>query len=184
MHLSGDLFIMKNFPDFQEQCFNINEYNKTFERKNVIIHASAKDVAYAEHWGPLSIKCTIKGTEHYQCSNRFYSVNEHQYLIFNDGQYYSSYIYSHTETESFTINFSSTFRQCVVESFGEDFGGKENKNYEFIEKLYKHNDYVTPLIIKLYKASLQKNPDTHYIIELYFLLLEKLLLQQMTLRNE
>jgi hypothetical protein len=55
MHLSDDFFIMQSFPDFHESCFDINQYNKTFEKKNVIIHASANDVAYAEHWGPLSI---------------------------------------------------------------------------------------------------------------------------------
>ena len=52
MHLSDDFFIMQSFPDFHESCFDINQYNKTFEKKNVIIHASANDVAYAEHWGP------------------------------------------------------------------------------------------------------------------------------------
>src|SRR5436305_11404740 len=106
MHSVNGFFIMKSFPDFHEACFNIEEYNKTFETKNVIIHASAKDVSYAEHWGPLSIKCTIRGNELYQCGNRVYSVDENCYLIFNDGQQYSSYIYSNTETESFTINFS------------------------------------------------------------------------------
>ncbi len=185
MHLSDDLFIMKSFPDFHESYFDIDEYNRTFEKKNVIIHASAKDVGYAEHWGPLSIKCTIKGTEHYQCGNRFYSVNEDHYLIFNDGQYYSSYIYSDTGTESFTINFSSTFQQCVLESFGEDFETTNKiKTYEFIEKCYKHNDLVTPLVMKLYRTTLIKNPDHYLITELYFLLLEKLLFQQEKLRNE
>jgi AraC-like DNA-binding protein len=184
MHLSDDLFLMKSFPDFHEQCFNICEYNKTFEKKNVIIHASAKNVAYAEHWGPLSVKCTIRGAEHYQCSSRFYSIDKNQYLIFNEGQYYSSYIYSDVETESFTINFSNSLRQDVVGSFEENLNEKQNKNYEFIEKLYQHNDNVTPLIIKLYKATLLKNPDVHLITELYFLLLEKLLLQQMELRDE
>src|SRR5262249_7390422 len=106
MHLTNDFFLMKGFPNFQEPGFDLAAYNKTFESNNVIIHASAKDVSYAEHWGPLSVKCSIKGIEHYECNNRFYSVDKGHYLIFNDGQYYSSYIYSDVGTESFTINFS------------------------------------------------------------------------------
>jgi AraC-like DNA-binding protein len=184
MHLSDDFFIMQGFPDFHASCFDINQYNKTFEKKNVIIHASANDVAYGEHWGPLSVKCTIRGTEHYECSNRFYSVDEDHYLIFNDGQYYSSYIYSKTETESFTVNFSSNFRQCVLDGLSEDFETNETKNFEFIEKLYKQNDLITPLLTQLYKATLIKNLDAHLITELYFSLLEKLLLQQIKLRTE
>src|ERR1700749_3124851 len=111
MRTGNNFFIMKSFPDFHQPYFDVKEYNKKFEQNNVIIHASSKNVCYAEHWGPLSIKCTIKGIEHYQCNNRFYSVDKNCYLVFNNGQYYSSYIYSETETESFTINFSNDFQQ-------------------------------------------------------------------------
>src|SRR5882672_8292270 len=117
MHLCNDFHIMKSFPDFHASCFDIIAYNKTFEKKNVIIHASAKDVSYSEHWGPLSIKCAIKGIEHYQCNGRFYSVDSNNYLIFNDGQYYSSHIYSKTGTESFTVNFSGDFRREALQGF-------------------------------------------------------------------
>jgi AraC family transcriptional regulator len=185
MYLSDDFFLMNDFPDFHEKGFNLKEYNKTFEKKNVIIHASAKDVFYAEHWGPLSVKCTMKGTEHYKCNNRFYNVDEDHYLIFNDGQYYSSYIHSDTETESFTINFSAAFQQCTLESFRNDLDAdRSTKNFEFIEKLYVHNVLVSPLLVKLYHASLVKKPDVHLITEIYYSLLENLLLQQMDLRRE
>src|ERR1700759_4652724 len=137
MHPGKDFFIMKSFPDFHASCFDIAAYNKTFEKKNVIIRASAKDVSYAEHWGPLSIKCSITGTEHYQCNNRFYSVDKDCYLIFNDGQYYSSYIYSKTATESFTINFLADFQQRALHGFESNLDDTgDNKSFEFIEKLY------------------------------------------------
>jgi AraC family transcriptional regulator len=184
MHLCDNFFLMNNFPDFHKSGFDIIHYNETFEKKNVIICASSKDVSYPEHWGPLSIKCTLRGTEHYECHNRFYSVNEEHYLILNEGQYYSSYIYSDTATESFTVNFSTEFRQCVLESFQGDFDEYQNKSFEFIEKLYKHNDLVSPLLIKLYKASVVKKPDMHDITEIYYRLLENLLLQQINLRKE
>ncbi|MEO8711533.1 MAG: AraC family transcriptional regulator [Parafilimonas sp.] len=176
---------MNNFPDFHESRFDINEYNKTFETKNVIIHASAKNVSYANHWGPLSMKCTIKGAEHYQCNNRFYSVDENCYLILNNGQYYSSYIYSDTATESFTINFSTELLQCVLKSFSnnpdEIF---ELKYFEFIEKIYQHDPRTQSLLKILYKEAAQQKPDILFITEKYYSLLENLLLQQIDVKEE
>lgn len=185
MQSSSDFFIMKNFPDFHEPNFNITAYNKTFEEKNVIIHASAKDVSYAEHWGPLSIKCTVKGAEHYQCNNRFYTVDKDCYLIFNDGQHYSSYIYSNTDTESFTINFTSDFQKEVLNGLQNNLDAYNDKiSFEFIEKLYVHNNIITPLLKKLYSASLSINIDTHLITDIYYSLLENLLLQQAAIKKE
>jgi len=176
---------MSNFPDFYESYFDIAEYNKTFKKKNVIINAVSNDVSYTEHWGPLSVKCTIKGNEHYECNGRFYTVNEDNYLIFNDGQQYSSYIHANTETESFTVNFSTEFQQCLLQSFQSKFDDPyQSHSFEFIEKIYKHNNLVSPLLLQLYKASTQKNKDLQLITEIYYLLLENLLLQQISLRKE
>jgi AraC family transcriptional regulator len=176
---------MNNFPDFTESCFDIAEYNKTFEQKNVIIHASAKDVSYNEHWGPLSVKCTIKGIEHYKCNNRFYSVDKEHYLIFNSGQYYSSYIYSNLTTESFTINFSNKFQQSVLQSFTNNLDDSSNvKNFEFIEKLYRHDEHILLLLNKLNQATIVKNPDVFAITEIYYALLSNLISQQIKLKKE
>lgn len=176
---------MKSFPDFHDPHFNLAEYNKIFEKKNVIIHASAKNVSYAEHWGPLSIKCTIKGIENYQCGNRVYSVDNNCYLIFNDGQYYSSYIHSDEGTESFTVNFSTEFWQHALQGLADNFDASaENKNFEFIEKLYTYDNTGMLHLKNLYKASLVKNPDVQALTEMYYDLLENLLLQQATLKNE
>jgi AraC-like DNA-binding protein len=176
---------MKSFPDFHESCFDMTAYNKMFEKKNEIIHASAKDVSYPEHWGPLSLKCAIKGIEHYQCHNRFYSVNKDNYLIFNDGQYYSSHIYSETATESFTINFSVDLQREVLQDFENGLDNScGKKSFEFIEKLYRHDGSVTPLIKKLYHASVTAKPDIHFITEIYYNLLESLFVQQTLVKNE
>lgn len=185
MWQSNQFFIMKGFPDFQHSGFDIHQYNKTFEKKNVIISASAKNVSYKEHWGPLSVKCVIKGVEHYQCSNRFYSVDKDTYLIFNDGQYYSSHIYSTTETESFTINFSSEFQKEVLHGFINNIDEENNNsNVEFIEKIYTHNNVTTAQLKNLHKLSLINNPDMLQLSETYHSLLTHLLFQQSQLKKE
>ena len=185
MYSCNDFFLMKDFPDFHKSYFDIAEYNKTFEKKNVIINAFSKDVSYTEHWGPLSIKCAIKGNEHYECNGRFYTVTENNYLIFNAGQYYSSYIHTNVETESFTVNFTKGLQQRVLQSFQNKFDNSSRSNgFEFIEKLYAHNNLVSPLLLKLHKASAEKNPDVNLLAETYYWLLEKLFIQQRKLRRE
>ena len=185
MFMPDDLFIMTRFPDFNKSSFDIKEYNRTFEMNNVIIRASSKHVEYGKHWGPLSIKCVIKGAEHYECNGRSYNVDTDSYLIFNDGQHYSSYIFSDSETESFTVNFSPVFLQRVLQSHGDDFEDEQEKeSFEFIEKLYRHDHIVSPLLRRLYQTSVIKNPDAELIDETYHILLESLLFQQAQLKGE
>lgn len=181
---------MRSFPDFHEADFDIDDYNERFKKNNVIIHAIAKDVSYNEHWGPLSIKTTIKGKEHYECNNRFYTVDETNYLIFNNGQYYSSYIYSKEETESFTLNFSASFTNAVLQSLLHAFDKNEeavsplSQNFEFIEKLYCNKGSVSSLVKCIYNAATIPNSDRQQLTELYYYLLENLLVQQQDLKKE
>lgn len=191
MQLSNDIFIMKQFPDFNVQGFDIETYNERFRKNNVIIHATSKDVSYPEHWGCLSIKCAFNGEEHYQSGNCFYSVNSNNYLIFNEGKSYSSYIFSKTVVESFTINFSSSFEQEILSSLLQcsdylmgNFQNNSQRKIGFIEKLYAHDDIVSPLLFKLYRLSANTKPDYNLIDEIYHQLLEKLLRLQQHVANE
>ncbi len=180
-----EFLLMNSFPDFREPGFDMIAYNKVFEIKNVIIHALSKNVSFAEHWGPLSVKYTIKGTEHYRCSNRFYTVDKNNYLILNTGQYYSSYIYSDTDAESFTINFSTEFLQNALQGFFIDFDEPLSRSdFEFIEKLYTPGVQLNTVLKKLYNVSVSRSPDTNILRELYYNLMESLLLEQTNLRKE
>lgn len=185
------IFIMRDFPDFTVPGFDMDTYNRRFKENNVIIHASSSDVSYPEHWGCLSIKCAFNGNEYYQSNGRFYAVNDSNYLIFNEGKTYSSYIFSGTPVESFTINFSASFQDGVVQGLLSSIDGMlENKgtaglsNIEFIEKLFTHNDTVSPVLHRLYKLSLAAKPDEQHITELYHLLLERMFVMQLQVNDE
>lgn len=190
MQLHEDILIMKKFPNFNLPGFDIEAYNERFRKGNVIINASAKDVSYPEHWGCLSVKCVFNGDEHYETNNCFYTVNENNYLIFNEGRSYSSYIFSKTIVESFTINFSSSFVEEVLTSFRSDdeivdsFQNQSAEKIEFIERLYEHDKIVSPVLHKLYKLSVEPKPDFNSINEIYNELLEKLLLLQKDVTKE
>lgn len=191
MQADDSIYIMRDFPDFTAPGFDMEVYNRRFKENNVIIHAKSSDVSYPEHWGCLSVKCAFKGNEYYQSSGQFYAVNDGNYLIFNEGKSYSSYIYSHTQVQSFTINFSSFFEQTVaygllanIHKMLDEPHDNLTKKIEFTEKLYPHNDTVSPVLNKLYYLSLAERPDNTVITECYYQLLENMLLQQAGINNE
>lgn len=71
----------------------------------MVVYATSRDIAYSEHTAPLSIKTTLKGREIYEVNQTPISVDENSYLVLNNEQPYSSYIYSDEEVESFCVFF-------------------------------------------------------------------------------
>jgi len=191
MPVDDSIFIMKDFPDFTVPGFDIEAYNRRFKDGNVIIRATSQDVAYAEHWGCLSIKCAFNGSEHYQSNGCRYTVNDDNFLIFNEGKTYASHIFSKTPVESFTINFSSFFEQTVTQGL---LGSMQNmldepyyttRKIVFSERLFKHDDATVTLVLKqLYILSNGARYNEHKITELYYQLLEKMLLLQQHVDEE
>lgn len=182
---------MKDFPDFTERGFDMESYNERFKKNNVLIHARSADVSYPEHWGCLSVKCAFGGDEYYQSGGRFYAVNDSNYLIFNEGKTYSSYIYADKPVESFTVNFSSFLEGTVVTGLFasaadllDDPEYRSSKKVEFTEKLYTHDDNVSPILTRLYQLSLAAKPDNNTITEMYYALLERMLLGQAAVNKD
>ncbi|MEP6951284.1 MAG: AraC family transcriptional regulator [Ginsengibacter sp.] len=182
---------MKTFPDFNVTGFDINEYNKRFKEKNVIIHATSRDISYPGHWGCLSVKCAFHGNEYYESGKRAYTVNETNYLVLNEGNAYSSYIFSKSPVESFTINFSHDFEMQSINGLTgtagkmlANFGHNPHGKIEFAEKLYKHDQLVSPIIFKLFSLSRQAYPEEIFMKEVYHRLAENLLLRQMEVHAE
>lgn len=172
--------LINTFPDFTAPGFDMERYNSFFKTTNSVINATAADVAYKEHWGCLSIKCAFGGNEFYQIQKRVHAVNETNFLILNEGQYYSSYIFSKDPVESFTLNFTQGFAEQL-------FAGITNSNAAllddpvnnsaiplFIEKLYQHDATISPIIFAIKNLSKDFNTNRHAITELYYQLLEKL----------
>lgn len=182
---------IKNFPDFSVRGFDIDAYNNFFKTSNSIINAKASDIAYPEHWGCFSIKCAFGGEEVYRIQNRVHAVNENNFLLLNEGQYYSSYIFSKSLVESFTLNFAASFVEEVTDSCvnadEENLNDPffcNNRNIEFIEKLYPHNNLVSPLLFMIRQLANNFNENKERIAELYYKLMEKLLQLDVEVRKE
>ncbi len=183
--------IMTAFPDFARPGFDIQRYNQRFKDSNMMIHARSKDVAYPEHWGSLSVKCAFNGNEYYQSGSCHYTVNDTNYLIFNDGRTYSSHIYSDKEVESFTVNFSPAFERKVVVGFLltdqtnlDDPDFTKPDRHEFVEKLYPHDQFVSPVLKQLKNLAENFENNRERIEELYHELLINMLREQQGVWNE
>lgn len=81
MQLPADIFIMKQFPNFNLRGFDIETYNERFKKNNVIIHATSKDVSFPEHWGLPFYKCAFNGEEHY-LSGKIANEMRRDYLLY------------------------------------------------------------------------------------------------------
>jgi AraC-like DNA-binding protein len=179
------------FPDFREQGFCMTSYNRQFEEKNILIHAITSQVFYPEHWGPLSIKTAFNGEEYYKLNNCEFAVSDKNYLVVNEGNFYSSYINSGSRVESFTINFSlqlvnDTLTACSSTSdfVLDNYRSDNNRRIEFYEKLNPHDQLVSPLIFKLLELSKSFKKNLPHIEEIYLQLLEKIVIKQEQLQNE
>lgn len=183
--------LVDNFPDFSARGFNMDVYNNFFKTSNSIINARASNIAYPEHWGCFSIKCAFGGEEFYQVQNRKYAVTDNNFLVFNEGQHYSSYIFSKSQVESFTLNFTSGFVQEVNnnylysdEQLLDNPSGGSRINPEFVEKLYQHDSTVSPILFKIKELAKNFNANKGLITELYYQLMEKMLLLHKEVNNE
>ena len=170
MQSHDDIFLINSFPDFTAPGFDIDRYNNLFVENNVIINARSSHVRYEEHWGPLSLKFAFGGREQYRIKNKTLSVDDHRFLIVNEGSYYSSSIRSENTVESFTINFShslvrsaiSLFRRTVEDHLDQRESSERTEPY-FEEHLYPHDPRLYRSVLLLRRLSLSPYAHTQRI---------------------
>jgi AraC family transcriptional regulator len=186
---NGFCEIITSFPDFNCSGFNLEEYNRKFVLSNVVIHDETKSVHYPEHWGPLSLKCAFNGNEYFRVNGGEVAINNKNYLILNEGNYYSSRIDSETKVESFSINFSPALIKEMASGLFEtdDFNicnyGYERKKLVFGEQLYGFDDAMNVMIHELRDIVFDPSPDKNGIEELYHQILGHLFKQQSQLHK-
>src|SRR5579872_6738314 len=176
----NDIILINKFPDYQATGFDEARHDQQFLHNNVIIRAEAKEVYFPDHWGPLSIKCCIDGTEHYAVGPRCYRVNPDNFLVLNEGQYYSSHIHSKEKVASFTINFSREMVREVAGCLSDSDDGlltglvKETGTVEFVERLRPRKG-IARILEKLKRLSASGLQQKGTIRETMILLLEHLI---------
>ena len=185
------LSLMDVFPDANSRDFSREEWISQFRNSNVIIHCSGSNLYYPAHWGPLSVKCAFYGNEYYERHMCKYAVSDMNYLLMNEGTTYSSYIQPGRKVESLTINFNQEYQFDVkrtlctaTDRLVDQPIESSNELVFFEEKLYKHNNSVSPLIYKIRKLTKHFHENEGLISETLYFLLDALLRNNAGLANE
>jgi AraC-like DNA-binding protein len=160
-------------------------------QRNFIVHFATSKSEVESHISPLSIKCSMKGQENYTTSNGKYEVTNGTFLILNQGQSCSSHINSKDDVETFSIYFDSMFANESLKSLMTSSDQLLNVSFlsnqqpvHFFEKLYSHNEIISPAIMKLRLASKVNYDEDEWMKEQFFEVLEKLLLIHRNLYTE
>lgn len=128
-----------------------------FGRRNVVVYARSRCIAYEEHTAPLSIKATLKGREFYEVRGVPVAVDESSYLVLNDEQPYASHIRSDEDVESFCVFFRHGLEREVSAPHGHSHEGlldnpegRLGPPVTFSQTLRRHGGAVSALLGRLH----------------------------------
>jgi AraC family transcriptional regulator len=170
-------------------------FRRTFYQRwgheSAVISARTRRVEYAEFKQLLSIKAAIGGAEHYFLEGRRITVDDDTFAIFNSDRVYASSIESMLPVHSFAVFFD---RKLVAQAWHalarlpkalDDPHDAELAPPEFAERLYEHENMVSPVLRHIRRA-VDAGPvdDTWLEEQLLFLLSRMLRLQRTTRRVE
>jgi AraC family transcriptional regulator len=183
--------ILKGYPDYTKEGFDINAPCPEWKWPNMIIHNKTTSADYPMHTGPLTLKFTLKGAEFFKTPERDYTVEAGSYLIINQGQKYSCRIASRSEVETISVFFRPKFAEEVLASLvtPEDklLEFKETNSelpVHFAEKIYEQNSFITTSIMKFKIASENNLEDEDWFEDEFFTLLKNMLVLHRVVNKE
>jgi AraC-like DNA-binding protein len=186
MILEESIKLINNFPNPTLTRFDRDQWIRDHGQSNVIINCNSKEIYFPDHWTPLSLKCAFNGKEFYQSGNAIQCASDDNFLIFNKGKEYSSFIKSDTEVESFTINFSDHFVKIVINSIfskpekklDDPFTEITKEEVYFFERSYTYNTCFRHQILSIRSLAKRFRQNKEQINELLAGLLETLISSQ------
>lgn len=156
----------------------------SLERETIIRGRNTSHPRYAIEGRtfPLALKSVFNGRALYETGEGKFAVCDEGYLILNAHQPYQIVIDSEVEVETFCINFpdqwvKEVFRSLVVpaDRLLDDPAGAGESPVTFLERLYPHDDIVTPHVLALRQALDDGAPEDGWLEETLRGLLVRLL---------
>jgi AraC-like DNA-binding protein len=174
--------ILRQFPGVRPVAGEVRSDYSYFGLRNVVVYARSRDIAYAEHTAPLSIKTTMKGREIYEVAGVPLAVDEESYLVLNDDQPYASHIAAEDEVESFCVFFRSGMTSEVLSSLTTPAGRlldepqtKSGQPVHFFQKLNRRDQVISPLLKQLHAGIAESLSSSLWLDEQFHALMEGLL---------
>ncbi|MEO7982485.1 MAG: AraC family transcriptional regulator [Bacteroidota bacterium] len=196
MRMEEKYFICSNLPGFENTNFGMGaeamaKYYHLSQKKNVLTHLVNKGLSNPTHPGQLSVKCAFGRGLAFHVNGKNLAPDNCNYLLLNSGTCYSSHIETDENLELFSIFFSEQFEK---ENFNgilashdtnltDPFNFGDRKIF-LLEKLYAHDEIVTPVIMQLKSYSMQFHSSLLQIDELYYLLIERLYMREIETLKE
>jgi AraC-like DNA-binding protein len=167
--------IYRAMPAVWEPAFRSTFYER-WGRESAVISARARHAEYAEFKQLLSIKAATGGAEDYFIDGRRISVDDDTYAIMNCDRTYASRIQALRPVQSFSIFFERSLPAQAWQSLSRAESAlegpePERRPVEFAEKLYEHDDLVSP-VLRHIRAAVDSGPveDAWLDEQLLFLL--------------
>jgi AraC family transcriptional regulator len=182
--------IYRAMPAVWEPKFRKNFYER-WGRESAVICARARRAEYPEFRQLLSIKAVIGGAEDYFIDGRRLTVDDDTFAILNNDRTYASRIEALRPVQSFSIFFDRGLPAQVWQSLSRAESALDGpvdagqRSMEFAEKLYEHDDLVSP-VLRHIRAAVDSGPveDAWLDEQLLFLLGRMLRLHYKKLRVE
>ncbi|WP_161596623.1 helix-turn-helix domain-containing protein [Chitinophaga vietnamensis] len=160
------------------------------EWPNVISLESSIGEVSRRSVAPLSIKCSLKGKEIFEVGGSTKIVDAHSYLIVNEWQPYTASILD-DQTESLCVFFNNEYSHNVVsallssdEKMLENTPADWRRSFDFFEKLYSHDQCVSPALYKVARAIKDRFHDPNYYDQVFYLLLEQMVRVKQEIHRE
>jgi len=158
------------------------DYRRSFYavwgKDNAVMYAPETDAEYHPFEQRLSIKACWGGEERYFIDNRTLTVDDDNYLIFNDRRTYGSCLRSVRPVRSFSVFFRPGFAEEVLggmltpqDRILDRSNYTNGRSVEFAEHLRPHDRIVTP-VLRYIAFHVEQGVDDHawYEEQLSFLL--------------
>ncbi len=107
----------------------------------------------AEHISRLSIRCMLKGQQHYRLGNNDYYVHSKNFLLVNEGQSYKTSFHGSEEQEMFLVAFQPGFAEGLLHALTSSTCSLldapyriKNENVHLFEKTYEQDTVVLTLL--------------------------------------
>lgn len=138
---------------------------------STVLHGRAREIEYAEHDGLLSVKCVFAGSEYHRAGLALYRVEPGSYLVLNEGRRYSSWIETREPSEILSVFFTPGFADDVLRTLSlsadrlVDEPERRVPAGGFVERLYRSDRHVTPVLERLRAVAPRGEPDRLWIEE-------------------
>jgi AraC family transcriptional regulator len=143
--------IYRAMPAVWEPSFRSTFYER-WGRESAVISARARHAEYPDFRQLLSIKAAIGGAEDYFIDGRQITVDDDTYAIINCDRTYASRIEALRPVQSFSIFFDRSLPAQAWQSLSRAQSAldcpvdAERAPVEFAEKLYEHDNLVSPVL--------------------------------------